>query len=867
MRALRFIVWLLVSRALVFGQLAVNTNAPGVYPYPQPLPNTVTAPAASQLITGPAARSAYSDKGPAVWDVWVGGGYQPAATIADRNAIQLQRRKEGMLCWVKADNHLYRVGSDISNAGWVDLGILNGSATLYTVDGSIAGNRAVDLGFNNLSFTGGGNVGVGVSPGSATGGKLDVSGTLNLRPSLIGNFPSSGSISVGFVNANSAIMINQTTPGVVLSIAPPTPSVAGRILTVINVGSESLAVSGVPVRPATGVSFVWSGSAWIQTSGPMGSIYETDGVFSGNRTATIPTATTLTFSGPGSAAISPAVSATLSSASSTIIGSSLMKFITPSVSAGTSAVGQVLTLSSTNGTVDFQAIPAQSTLYTADGTIPSLRTINNVGGMTISGSGAFTFVSGTQARFGTSGNFITATPAGGISAVNSNFMNFESNDLTLTGISSLRIRTTRVNDTVALAGETLISQDTNGLAEWAMKGYVPTGGTTGQILTKISGTDYAASWQSFTASTNLYNTSASITASRDVTVPTSMLLTVTGAGGFQTTNIAAVSIGSTNTVLRGNTSLRIATPNVVTATATAGQFLRLSDTVGTSEFSSDGIVPVGGTTGQVLAKTSGTDHAVGWSTPLVGANTNLSNLGTTSVTQPLNMNNNIVMVPLVTANRNINFGTGFNNPAIILYDGGATIRYGWGLRSGNMQFYAPTIAMFSWNKGGDFQSVGVNELMRLDGTTGRLGVRITAPLATVHSVAESTSFPAGRFQSSTTITGSATAPALDVVDSSAAQIFAVYHSGEIRRHKVITAPGTTSTQTINTALGMVNAPAGATSLTVNNSIVTTSSFVDAGIASNDATAAIKNVVATTGVITINFSAAPTAETKIWFEVK
>lgn len=542
MRALHLIVWLLVSRALVFGQLAVNTNSPGVYPYPQPLPNTVTAPAASQLITGPVARSAYSDKGPAVWDVWVGGGYQPAATIADRNAIQLQRRKEGMLCWVKADNRLYRVGSDISNAGWVDLGILNGSATLYTTDGSITGSRTVDLGLNNLSFTGGGNVGVGVAPGSATGGKLDVSGTLNLRPSLIGNFPSSGSISVGFVNANSVIMINQTTPGIVLSIAPPTPSVAGRILTVINIGTEILSVSGVGIQPPSGASFVWSGSAWIQTSGRMGSFYENDGVFSSSRTATIPTAATLTFSGPGSVAISPTVAATLSSASSTIIGSSLMKFITPSVSAGTSAVGRVLTLSSTNGTVDFQAIPTQSTLYTADGTIPSLRTINNVGGMTISGSGAFTFVSGTQARFGTSGNFITATPAGGISAINSNLMNFESNDLTLTGISSLRIRTLRVNDAVSMAGETLISQDANGLAEWAMKGFVPAGGTTGQILTKTSGTDYASSWQTPSASIAAALTLTGTTLATNVTA--SSLLSAAGGTFGSAAFLASASIGS-----------------------------------------------------------------------------------------------------------------------------------------------------------------------------------------------------------------------------------------------------------------------------------------------------------------------------------
>lgn len=82
----------------------------------------------------------------------------------------------------------------------------------------------------------------------------------------------------------------------------------------------------------------------------------------------------------------------------------------------------------------------------------------------------------------------------------------------------------------------------------------------------------------------------------------------------------------------------------------------------------------------------------------------------------------------------------------------------------------------------------------------------------------------------------------------------------------ITAGGTTGAQTINKSLGTVNFAAGATSLVVTNSIVTTSSIIFCTIRTNDSTAAIKNVVPTAGSFTINLNAAATAETSVGFIV-
>jgi hypothetical protein len=91
-------------------------------------------------------------------------------------------------------------------------------------------------------------------------------------------------------------------------------------------------------------------------------------------------------------------------------------------------------------------------------------------------------------------------------------------------------------------------------------------------------------------------------------------------------------------------------------------------------------------------------------------------------------------------------------------------------------------------------------------------------------------------------------------------------TGKISMDATITATGTTATQTINKPSGSVNAPAAATSVTVNNSLVSTSSIVIPVIATNDTTAQIKNVVKSAGSFTINFVSAVTAETRVDFVV-
>lgn len=82
----------------------------------------------------------------------------------------------------------------------------------------------------------------------------------------------------------------------------------------------------------------------------------------------------------------------------------------------------------------------------------------------------------------------------------------------------------------------------------------------------------------------------------------------------------------------------------------------------------------------------------------------------------------------------------------------------------------------------------------------------------------------------------------------------------------ITAGGTTGNQTINKSAGTVNVAASGTAITVTNSLVSASSLVFAIARTNDSTCAVKNAVPGSGTVTINMTAACTAETSVAFWV-
>jgi hypothetical protein len=96
--------------------------------------------------------------------------------------------------------------------------------------------------------------------------------------------------------------------------------------------------------------------------------------------------------------------------------------------------------------------------------------------------------------------------------------------------------------------------------------------------------------------------------------------------------------------------------------------------------------------------------------------------------------------------------------------------------------------------------------------------------------------------------------------------FKISSAGKPTYDSTITAGGTTGNQTINKPTGTVNIAAAGTTVTVTNSLVSTSSIVIAVVRTNDTTAYIKNVVPSAGSFVINLGAAATAEVSIGFIV-
>ena len=120
----------------------------------------------------------------------------------------------------------------------------------------------------------------------------------------------------------------------------------------------------------------------------------------------------------------------------------------------------------------------------------------------------------------------------------------------------------------------------------------------------------------------------------------------------------------------------------------------------------------------------------------------------------------------------------------------------------------------------------------------------------------------GRIVFSTTRAGGATIFEALRINNQQACIFAA----DVQFNKTITATGTNGAQTINKTAGSVNFAAGASSLVVTNSLVTTSSVIICTLGTNDTTMKSVSATAAAGSFTINSNAAATAATRVNFIV-
>lgn len=117
-------------------------------------------------------------------------------------------------------------------------------------------------------------------------------------------------------------------------------------------------------------------------------------------------------------------------------------------------------------------------------------------------------------------------------------------------------------------------------------------------------------------------------------------------------------------------------------------------------------------------------------------------------------------------------------------------------------------------------------------------------------------------RSGTTITGLSLGTSSTAVTTGAGLTV----TGGLTLSKTITTGGTTGAQTINKTTGSVNFAASATSLTVTNSLVSSTSVIIGTVATNDSTMKSVQCVAGSGSFTIYANAAATAETRVNFLV-
>lgn len=131
---------------------------------------------------------------------------------------------------------------------------------------------------------------------------------------------------------------------------------------------------------------------------------------------------------------------------------------------------------------------------------------------------------------------------------------------------------------------------------------VPAGGTTGQVLAKTSSTNYATAW--------VDQTGGSFTGDADDIADGTTKVMMTATERSKLSGIATGATANSADATLLNRANHTGSQAISTITN-----LESSLTVLTNRS-----IPSGGTTGQVLAKSSGTDYAAAWITPVQGFN-------------------------------------------------------------------------------------------------------------------------------------------------------------------------------------------------------------------------------------------------------
>lgn len=96
-------------------------------------------------------------------------------------------------------------------------------------------------------------------------GEVGVGGGVAATNALaVANLASGGSVGTAAttVDLYGVIMINQTTASQTITLPDPTDTTAGKVLFVLNVGSQTFTMLGLSVTADHGIIVVWDGDEW-----------------------------------------------------------------------------------------------------------------------------------------------------------------------------------------------------------------------------------------------------------------------------------------------------------------------------------------------------------------------------------------------------------------------------------------------------------------------------------------------------------------------------------------------------------------------------------------------------------------------------
>ena len=357
------------------------------------------------------------------------------------------------------------------------------------------------------------------------------------------------------------------------------------------------------------------------------------------------------------------------------------------------------------------------------------------------------------------------------------------------------------------------------------------------------------------ARTDAANTFTGIQSMTSPAITTSITTPSTSFDAFNTTATTGNLFGAATTVTIGATTGTLNLRNVTLAAANA------------TSFAMNGVSPSITTTSTGTASVFNTAALTG---NLFGAATTVTIGGTPTTALTANIFTNATATATI---KTINIGTGGASGSSTNVNIGSAVT---GASSGTLTLGMTTIAQSA-----NFTSINLltTQTTTIDafGAATNLSIGNTATAAqTVNMFTASTG--ASTYNIATGATLTATTKTINIGTAGVSgsttnvSIGSATGGGQINLNERVifqsteTAGGTTGNQTINLPSGSVNFAAAATSITVTNSLATTTSHIFCTIETNDATATIKNVVRASGSFTINLNAAATAETRVGFLV-